>query len=221
VRHLVWLPAALLITAGVLSAIGVSLTPSSRAATASSDVTVNATILPEVSFNFQATECRAGASVTDGELGIDAAGQRLTIAATGNTVLGTCRMRFGTNNGASGASLSVSNQRPAGNVIMCGGAAGAACSGGSFADDDGANATLEAGRFGIRADTLTCTTAAWTAGRYYGAPDAPATDNICTGQTADPVAANDGDVTVGFVTNGNNQPSGNYYARMAFTATAN
>jgi hypothetical protein len=57
-RHLVWLPAVLLVSAGILSAFGVSLTPSGRAATATGTTTISATVLPEISLDLDLIRVR-------------------------------------------------------------------------------------------------------------------------------------------------------------------
>lgn len=232
-RHLIWFPAALLCAAGALSAIGVPLTPNGQAATSTGSSVISASVLPEVSLDLGqnalgAATCSAGTGTISGpanaevaQFGVDTTAGRLAINMSGVTNLGSCSMTFGTNNGASGASLSVKSARASG-ALFCQNANATACTGTAYTDEDGLNNVLEADKFGIRADTLTCTTPTWTAGNYYGAPLAGAAgSNICTGQATNASAASDGVVVLSFHVNTSTRPSGNYYGQLDFTATAN
>ncbi len=228
-RHLVWLPAALLMTAGVLSVLGVPLTPNGRAATGTT--TISANVLPEISLDLA-----QGGPATCGTI-IDAtdnaekaefgnASARIPISASGPTALGTCNMTFGTNNGSSGASLSYKSARvTTPNRTFCTAAVAANCAGANtyYTDDDGGNATLEQDKFGIRVETpSTCDgTQVMNDNFFYGAPlSSDSAQTVCTGQSANPNPLNDGYVQISFHVNTATIPSGDYNAEIVFTATA-
>src|SRR5688500_13132361 len=94
-RNLAWLPAAMLVSAGLLSAFGVPLTPNGRAATATGTTTISATVLPEVSLDLGqntagASTCSAGVGTIGGSANAETAdfgtaGTRLSINASGAT----------------------------------------------------------------------------------------------------------------------------------------
>ena len=134
--------------------------------------------------------------------------------------LGTCNMTFGTNNGASGASLSYKSARAVG-ATFCTTANGSNCVGTFYTDDDGADATLGADQFGVRLDTENCDTHSMTLTNFYGAPlSGAAGQDVCTGEAASPTSTNDGHVLMSFHVNTSNVASGVYNARLDFTATA-
>lgn len=238
-RHLAWLPAALLIAAGILSALGLPLIPNTHAVT--SDIEISAEVLPEVSLdlgqNASGAATCAGANGTSGitgsvpnedaTFGANVAGQRVAIPASGAFTVGTCSMTFGTNNGTGGASLAVANERTAG-AILCKSAQNNPCVLESYTDDDGTNSTLEADKFGMRllgpattpVGASACDNFAWTVGNYYGAANAPGSTNICTNEGMHATAANDGVAVVSFEVNTSTKSSGNYFATLLFTATA-
>ena len=232
-RHLVWLPAALLVSAGLLSAFGFSMTPNGRAATATGTTTISATVLPEVSLDL--AQNTAGASTcgvqTDATANAEVyefgnAGARIPINASGATALGTCNMTFGTNNGSSGASLTYKSARTiTANRTFCTAAVAADCSGANtyYTDDDGANTTLEADRFGIKLDPASlCDNQPMVDNMYWGAPISTGTaKDVCTNEAASATASNDGYVRVMFDVNTSTIASGNYNAQIVFTATAN
>jgi len=229
-RNLAWIPAAMLISVGLLSAMGVSLIPDGRAATATGGTVISATVLPEVSLDLAQNQAGAAACGTIIDATVNAevaefgnAGSRIPINSSGATNLGTCNMTFGTNNGATGASLSYKSDRPAtANRTFCTTAVGLTCAGTFYTDDDGANATLEADRFGVRLDTENCDTNTMVLARYYGAPlSGAAAQDVCTGEAASATPANDGHVILSFHVNTSTTASGDYNARLNFTATAN
>lgn len=211
-RHLMWLPAGLLLAWGLLAAAGVQLTPSSRAAASTGSTTISATVLPDI--HTTGSTC-AGASIT----GVSFA------PGVNDTLLGGCSMVFGTTNGASGAQLRVEHPRPAGNVAFCQQATPAsACAGGTFTDAlyNGVGVTdIPDGSFGVKANAVTtCSTPTWTAGNLYGlraAATAPGTgDLIC-----DRSAGTDATYALQFYADPSAaQVSGLYYAQADFTAEA-
>jgi hypothetical protein len=212
------LPAFLLLAWGGLSAAGVQLTPNSTAATATGSVTVTAAVLPEIHTTsttcFGTTQNNASLAATAGD--------------NADVVIGaTCDVKFGTTNGAGGATLKVNDPRPAASAAFCQAAVTLACSGGSLADAaftgvSSAGNGMADGTFGVDVTaTSNCTTPTWTAGNTYGlrpAATAPANgDLICTKTSG----GTDASYTIQFKadTTGS-QTSGNYLARADFTAEA-
>jgi hypothetical protein len=206
-RHMMWLPAALLLTWGVLAAAGMPLTPSSRAA-ATGSATVSATVTPDMHMG---GTCPGG-NYTDANLAIGDV----------NIGGGSCTLTFGTNNGAVGAVLTVESARPSGNTF-CQAAVAVACGANpAFTNAPTAGAAaLAAGEFGAKVSAApTCNGGGWTNGNFYGIRDAttaPGTgDTLCTQN-----GTTDGSYTLQFHSNRSaGTTAGTYNAQINFTSTA-
>lgn len=155
-QTLMWLPAAALITAGLLAAIGFGGVARSDAASTGTS-TVSATV---------GSELHIGGTCP----GYNGPGPALaTTDAT--TSLGSCTLTFGTNNNATGSLIRVESQRPtAGNDAFCSTAVTLACGATKFTNASTAGAaSLADGQFGVLVNGVpTCNTATWTNGNYYG-----------------------------------------------------
>jgi hypothetical protein len=226
-RHLMWLPAALLIAAALLAATGLLQVPGSQAATATT--TVGATVNKEVHVALNdAGLCGAisGSTVTKSITGT-------TLNVTdGDVSLATCRLTFGSNNSALGANLLVESTRVAGTNSFCTQAATVACAAPQFteaATGGVAPATFAvgepaaAGFFGIRANINggTCAGGMGASVNYFGlGQNTDATPNGAT--VCSTSSTTDGDVTIDYRTNpGSAQPaSTSYLVQTTFTATA-
>lgn len=228
-RKLVWLPAALLITAAVLAATGFSSIASSDAASTGT-TTVTATVAKEVHVNLNtAGSCGpAGGSPTTRSF----AGN--TLATTdGDVSLATCRMTFGSNNSALGAQLLVESTRTSGTNSFCAVVATSACVAPQFTEAAtagvapaafGAGEPAAAGYFGIKANinAASCTGGMGASVNYFGlGQNGDATPNgaaVCSTSST-----TDGDVTIDYRVNpGSSQPaSTSYLVETTFTATAN
>lgn len=206
-RRLTWLPAFALIAWGVLAAAGIPLERDARAASSGSTA-VTASVLLEI---------HIGGTCPGGSLsGVSMSG------SAGATLLGSCTVTFGTNNGTTGSVLKVEHPRPSGNVAFCQATELLACSGGSFTDETAAGSTaLADGAFGVQvAAAPTCSTPTWTNGNYYGIRDATTApgvgDTVCT-----QAGTTDGSYSLDFEANPvASTTSGTYYTRADFTVEA-
>jgi hypothetical protein len=203
-RSLVWLPAALLMTWGLLAAAGVFVTPTSKAASSSS--TVNATVALDVHI---AGTCAAGTNFPSVAL------------ALGENTLATCGITFGTNNGASSA-LRVESPRPTtGNPMFCQAATVSTACGANVMANPAANAlTLGDNQMGVLSTAVTtCTTPTWQLNRYNPVRDAGtagAGDLVCT-----MTGTTDGNYTLSFRANRSaSTVAGTYAGQAVFTAEA-
>lgn len=175
-RHLVWLPAALLLAWGVLAASGSLVSPSSHAATADTETsTISGTVLPYVAVTGTCIGAHAGVSMAP------------TAGATALNAV-PCTVAFHTN-GATGATLYAEHARTnAGQRTFCLEATPGDCvtANGSFTDVADGSAALTDGQFGIRVTNVSnCTTPTWNAAAatdHYSVPSLAAAgygDTIC------------------------------------------
>ena len=227
-RTIAWLPALLLIAAGLLAATGVRIAGDSHAAT--STVTIGATVSKEVHVNLNTGgSCGTGTAAATNITGT-------TLAPTdGDVSLATCRLTFGSNNSAAGAQLLVESGRTVAGNSFCTAAVPAVCAAPQFTDVStsgvtpasfGTGEAASAGNFGVSAaiNAASCDGTGGIAGgtNIWGLPqNTDATPNgtlVC--QTT---STTDGDVTMDFRVNpGSSQPaSTGYVVQAAFTATAN
>jgi hypothetical protein len=203
-RHLMWLPAALLLSAGVLAAGGFKLVgPSYGASTGSTAVDV--TVLPNLTFGGTCDGATRSGS--------------LSVAADDSNIGATCTVTYSTNNHAAGVRLRAESTRAlapalckqANTTLNCGAvdSFGDAATGGIVDMADGA--------FGVQvAGAPTCTTGAgsWVNGTSYGLPAGAGAGSVVCAQhnmgaagtytlqfRADTLAA---------------QPSGDYDAGVSF-----
>jgi hypothetical protein len=203
-RSLMWLPAAMLLTWGVLAAAGVFVTPASKAASSSS--TVNATVALDVSIG---GTCAAGTNFPSVPL------------ALGENTLANCGITFGTNNGAS-SSLRVESPRPtAGNPMFCQAATVATACGANVMANPATNAlTLGDNQMGVLTTAISlCTTPAWTLNRYNPVRDintGGAGDLVCT-----MTGTGTGNYSLSFRANRSvSTVAGTYAGQAVFTAEA-
>jgi hypothetical protein len=215
-RHLVWLPALLLVAIGALSASGLTTTDDSIAATATGAVVVSATVAPEVHLDLVNGSCTAApAGTADNETATFGAVALTT--ADGPTVLGSCAMSVGTNNNTTtGVTLAMSDARAAGgsDFFLCTSAAGATC---ALAADDftdtAVSATLNDGAAGMKLSARTCDDASTNTANFY--PIA-ASSTICVDNTGGAAST----LTVQIQANpAPTQPSGSYLGQANFVAT--
>lgn len=215
-RHLVWLPAALLVAFGALSAAGFTVAPDSVAATATGSVSVTASVAAEVHMTL-ANCATPNVAVMGGSANNQTAAFSSVALTTSDaaTVLGQCDMTFGTNNNALGAQLTVADARAAGGSgnFLCASASGTVCAGADFTDT-AVLATLAEGAAGLKLSALTCNGAAgMTTANYY--PIAAAA-NVCV----DTTGVSDSSLTLQVVANpSTTQPSGSYVGQANFVAT--
>ncbi len=235
-RLLMWLPAAALIVAGLLAATGFGLVPRSTAATTSS-VTVGATVSKEVHVNLDdAGLCGPVSGSTSTK---NFTGTTLS-TSDGDVSLATCRLTFGSNNSALGATLLVESTRASGANSFCDAAATVTCPGpaAQFTDVDvatgeapgtgagqfGQGETATSGKFGIALTVNggTCTGGMAANSNRHGLQQN--TDAIVNGQTVCATSSmTDGDVTVDYRVNpGSAQPaSTSYLVQTTYAVTAN
>lgn len=204
-----WLPAILLIAAGLIAATGYSITPTSKAAS-SGTTNVDATVQPEL----QIGGTCIGASVT-GSLSVGADDTNIGASA--------CTVTYSTNNHTPGVRLRVESSRPSGVALCQNSTRNVACGAvPTFLDaPTGGIADMADGAFGVRVDAApTCTTSAgsWANGTTYGLPDSSGLGSVVCAQhnmgsagsyslrfRADTLAA---------------QASGTYYAQATFMVEA-
>lgn len=212
-RHLVWLPAVLLVAWGLLSAAGGTVSPTSYAATSSGTTVVEGTVLPHIDL---------GGTCDGGTL----SGATLD-PALGETSLGTCTLTFQTTNGASGATLYAEHNRtnalqPA--FCLDSAAPPANCTA-SLADSADNQPNVGDGQFGIRVEGVTnCDTETWDAAAAtdtYGTGPLPTPgfgETVCA-TSADAVTATS--YNLRFVADAAAATtSGDYEAQILFTAEA-
>lgn len=216
-RHLVWLPAALLVAFGAFSAAGFTVAPDSVASTATGTVSVNAAVAAEVHMTLAACTTPNAAAMGGSANNQTAAFSSVALTTTdGPTVLGQCDMTFGTNNQSTGAQLTVADSRPAGgtNNFLCASAVGTACSGNDFTDT-AVGVALADGAAGLKFSAMTCTGATtMNTTNYY---PVAASSNVCVDNTG----ATDSTLTLQVVANpSTTQPAGSYFAQANFVATA-
>lgn len=202
VRHLMWLPAVLLLTWGVLAAAGVPLVPGSKAVSSGS-ATVNATVALDIHI---AGTCAANTNFPSVPLNL------------GNNTLASCGVTFGTNNGATSTLKVASARTTAGNNLFCQAASVSAACGATFTSPAANAAALAGGEFGLYSSAITtCTTPGFTLNRYNPVPDSTAAAaTICsmTGTT-------DGNYSLDFVANrAAGTVAGTYLGRADFTVQA-
>ncbi|MCW2921990.1 MAG: hypothetical protein JWL76_1864, partial [Thermoleophilia bacterium] len=155
--YVTWIPALLLLVAGVLAAAGFGGIANSHAASTGT-TTVTATVAKEVHVALNTTgSCGpAGGSATTRSF----AGA--TMATTdGDVSLASCRVTFGSNNSALGANLLVESTRTSGTNSFCAVAAAGACAAPQFTEAATAGVApatfavgepAAAGFFGIKAN---------------------------------------------------------------------
>lgn len=204
-RVAAWIPALLLIGAGLLTAVGISLVPRAHATSANVTPVITVVVDKEVHVAYSVGNCGS----PDGTL--DAG--TLTVSMN-DTSLGTCRVTFGSNNnGASGAVLNIANSNAGANTFFCTRATYVgACGAGVF--NDGSGADMAEGTVGGKLSASSgCTTSNW-AGNYSQVLSAGT--NVCaTTSTAD------GDYTMQFGADpAATQLSGTYRGQATVTATA-
>ncbi len=229
-RTIAWLPALLLVAAGLLAATGFSVIGKSYGASAGT-VAVGATVSKEVhlALNTTGTCGPAGGSTTTRSF------TGTTLATTDNDVtFGTCQVTFGSNNnGTAGASLFVESSRTVAGNSFCTAAIPAVCVAPQFTDVSTSGVTpasfatgeaATAGNFGVSASIngASCDGTGGIAGgtNVWGLPqnvDAGAGTLVCS--TA---STTDGDITLAFRANpGSSQTaSSGYVVEASFTATA-
>lgn len=208
-RALSWLPAALVVSASVMTTLGVSLIPGATAATDTEQVTVTANVEPEI----HATNgCSGAITYATGLLTTDI-----------DKPLGSCAVSFGTNTAASGATLTLASSG-SGTPFLCkrstDGDVATACLTGTSQFTDGSGADLAEGSAGGRQVgtptgcsvpvTPTWTTTAATAITATAAL-------VCTQS----VVGTDGTYTFEVLADpAANQAPGKYVGRVAAVATA-
>lgn len=218
-QTMMWLPAALLLTAALLAAAGLRMTESSYANPRTT--VINATVGAEVTIGTGASECG------DAVFGPTA----ITVGTATN--LGTCTLSFGTNNNAAGANIVVESTRPTGGLeVFCQAALTSGCAAGTSSFTSvpiAGSATMADGQYGVRLNAAlaagTCaagTGSVWiTSGTYYGVRSADvapgAGDPVCnrtsTGTSSLPLQ---------FTAQGaSTKVSGTYQTNARFTAAAN
>lgn len=203
-RALSWLPAALVVGASVMTTLGVSLIPGATAST--QQVTVSATVPVEI-------------HATNNCLNAITYGSSLLVSSN-DTVLGSCRVDFGTNNATAGAVLTLANSGN-GTPFFCKRTTAtdpttACVAGATNQFTDGSGADLVEGAAGGKLVTATgCTSANWTTGAA-SVISATAT-TVCTQS----VVGTDGQYTFSVVADpASNQAPGDYKGRVAAVATA-
>lgn len=159
-RHLMWLPAALLLSAGILAASGVKLVGPSYGASAATTA-VTATVLPNLTIG---GTCDAGSRSGS-----------ISVAADDTNIGATCTITYATNNHAPGVRLRAESTRAAA-PALCKVATTTLDCGAADAFSDAATggiADMADGAFGVQvAGAPTCTTSAgsWVNGTSYGLP---------------------------------------------------
>lgn len=225
--RIAWLPATLLVAAGVLAAAGFGGAPSSQAATGSSTVTATVSKEVHVALNTTGSCGPAGGSATTRSF----AGATMAVT-DGDISLATCRVTFGSNNSALGANLLVESTRTSGTNSFCAVAALGACVAPQFTEAATAGVApatfavgepAAAGFFGIKANINggTCAGGMGASANYFGLnQNTDATPNGAT--VCSTSSTTDGDVTIDYRVNpGSSQPASTaYLVQTTFTATA-
>jgi hypothetical protein len=206
VRHLMWLPAVLLLAWGVLAAAGMPLVPSSKAVT-----TGTATVTASVALDIHLGGTCVGYSNAYGAM-----------ADNVNATLGSCTVTWGTNNGATSTLRVESARTTAGNVMFCRAADNtSACGTGGFTNVGANAASMVADQFGVLSAVTTCNQAAgskWNNGTYNPVPDSTVSstgDVICT-QTG----TTDGNYGLTFKAWPDTVTAGSYTGQAVFTVEA-
>lgn len=170
-RTLMWLPAALLLSWGLLAATGVPLTPNSKAASSSSS-TVTATVSPELTVGGTCDDATTTGSVA--------------VASADTSIGAACSVTVSTNNHTPGVRLKAESDRPTTPALCKNATTTASCGAvASFADTGTAGEIdMTDGEFGLRpAAGSSCTTSTWVIGTSYGLPadtDGTAGSTVCT-----------------------------------------
>lgn len=218
-RHLVWLPAAMLLAWGVLAAAGVSLVPSSKAVTSTQSSLVEATVIPHISL---AGTC----------LGTTFSGVTMNSTSPATPLIsgggGLCSVEFYSTNGTSGAQLYAENLRTnASQRTFCKAAPPGNCvAADSFTDVPDGSAGLADGEFGIRVDSVTgCSAPTWNAAaltdHYSVAVDTGGNGELVCSDAAGP-AGNRAIYSLSYEADPSGATtSGAYNAEIRFTAEAN
>lgn len=215
-RVAMWLPAAVLLTIGVLAATGFGTVTSSKAAT--SNTTVTATVGPELHIG---GTC-AGASFSGATMAAAAGSNPYNL--DGGVAGNSCTLTFGTNNNGTGALLRVRNSRPGNQNTFCTAAlVTSPCGATSFTETAfTGSASLADGAFAIEADIVTtCVAPTWTVNNYYGLRDSTSAAVAQGDLVCDQTNTTDANYTLKFWADPSaTQVSGTYSGRAEFTVMA-